>query len=81
MAAALSQRFGEPLAVDIAMGVVSAETPVQEGQRREQEQLAAARAELESDPNVQAMKDLFGAKLKPESIELINPQSNEERSS
>jgi DNA polymerase-3 subunit gamma/tau len=79
MAAALSQRFGESLGVDIAIGVASAETPVQEGKRREQEKLAAARVALESDPNVQAMKDLFGAILKPESIELINPQSNEER--
>jgi DNA polymerase-3 subunit gamma/tau len=80
MVAALSRHFGEPLAVDIAMGVASAETPVQEGVRREQEKMAAARIALEADPNVQALKDLFGAELKPESIELINPAANEERS-
>ncbi|MDA1064815.1 MAG: DNA polymerase III subunit gamma/tau [Proteobacteria bacterium] len=80
MAAALSERFGETLAIDIAMGVASAETPVQIGVRREQEKLAAARVALESDPNVQALKDLFGAELRLETIELISPQANEERS-
>jgi hypothetical protein len=39
--------------------------------------MAAARSALESDPNVQALKDLFGAELKPESIELIKPAAND----
>lgn len=77
MAAALSAHFGETLAVDIARGVAATETPVQEGRRRDQEKLAAARVALESDPNVQALKDLFGAKLKPETIEIIGPAAHD----
>ncbi|MDH4124306.1 MAG: DNA polymerase III subunit gamma/tau [Gammaproteobacteria bacterium] len=77
MAAALSAHFGETLAIDIVMGVATAETPVQEGRRRNQEKLAAARVALESDPNIQALKDLFGAELKPETIEFIGPATND----
>lgn len=76
MAAALSAHFGETLAIDIAMGVATMETPVQEGKRLEQEKLAAARVALESDPNVQAMKDLFGAEIRPETIEIISPAAS-----
>ena len=37
---------------------------------------AAARAAIESDPNVKAMKDMFGAELKVDSIEPITPTSD-----
>ena len=40
-------------------------------------QLEAARAQLESDPNVKALKDMFGAELNTDSIELINPSQND----
>lgn len=41
-------------------------------ERESSEQHAAARAAIESDPNVQALKNMFGAELKAESIEPIN---------
>ena len=70
---ALSKHYSEPLSVDVSVGESVVETPVQEETRVADELLEAARASLESDPNVQAMKDMFGAELKTDSIELINP--------
>jgi DNA polymerase-3 subunit gamma/tau len=68
LAIALSDYFGEPLKVDIAVGQAEQETPVQAEKRRESEQLDAARAGLEADPNVQALKDMFGAELVADSV-------------
>ena len=75
LARALSERFGETLAIDISIGEAVDETPMQEETRLVDEQIEAAIASLESDPNVKALKDMFGAKLKPESVELINSRS------
>ncbi|HEX7718787.1 MAG TPA: DNA polymerase III subunit gamma/tau [Woeseiaceae bacterium] len=73
IAAALSDRFGEALKVDILVGTGSGnETPVQQAARLVDEQRAAARASLEADPNVKALQDMFGAELNPDSIELVD---------
>ncbi|MDH5346010.1 MAG: DNA polymerase III subunit gamma/tau, partial [Gammaproteobacteria bacterium] len=69
MAAAISEYFGEQLKVDIAIGAAERETPVQVEKRREVEELDAARAGLEADPNVQVLKDMFGAELVADSVE------------
>ena len=71
LANALSERFGEPLVVDIAIGAAADETPLQGETRRADEKIEAALATLESDPNVKSLKDMFGAELKADSIELI----------
>ncbi|NIV19022.1 MAG: DNA polymerase III subunit gamma/tau [Woeseiaceae bacterium] len=72
LAAALSQHFSEPLSVDISIGEAKDETPLQEETRMADERIEAARVSLESDPNVQALKNMFDAELKTDSIELIN---------
>jgi DNA polymerase III subunit gamma/tau len=72
IAASLSDYFGEKLAVDIALGAAQEETPVQQESRMADERLEAARVSLESDPNVQTLKTMFGAELKTESIEIIS---------
>ena len=72
---ALTERFAEQLKVEISVGKASAETPVQEEVRRDVEKLQEARASLEADPNVKALQDMFGAELKPDSIEIV-PGSN-----
>jgi DNA polymerase-3 subunit gamma/tau len=72
LGAALSAHFAEELIVDITVGDTAGQTPLQEQTRLEDEQIEAARASLESDPNVQAMKSMFDAELRPDSIELIN---------
>ena len=77
LAERLSEYFGEKLSVDINLGADTGETPVQAESRQADERLEAARQSLEADPNVQALKDMFGAEIKADSIELINsPQSD-----
>jgi DNA polymerase-3 subunit gamma/tau len=71
----LATHFGEPLKVDIAIDVVAAETPLQEEARKVDEGRDAAQAGLEADPNVKALKDMFGAQLIPESVEVLSNKS------
>ena len=72
LTSALSDYFGERLKVDIAIGEAEEETPVQAEKRKELEQIDAARAGLEADPNVKALKDMFGAELVADSVEPLN---------
>ena len=41
------------------------------------ERIEAAKATLEADPNVKALKDMFGAEINADSIELLNPTQND----
>ena len=77
LAEALSNRFGEKLSVDITIGEAVGETPMQEETRRADERIEAAKATLEADPNVRALKDMFGAEMNADSIELLNPPPND----
>ena len=77
LAEQLSAHFGERLGIDIELGADAGETPVQEESRMADERLEAARQTLEADPNVQALKNMFGAELKTDSIELINPPQSD----
>jgi len=77
LAERLSAHFGEQLTVDIELGADAGETPVQEESRMADERIEAARQTLEADPNVQALKDMFGAELKTDSIELLNPSQSD----
>lgn len=72
LANAMSERFDELLAVDIAIGAAAEETPLQQETRRADEKIEEAIASLESDPNVKSLKDMFGAELNKDSVELIN---------
>jgi len=77
LAARLSTHFGEKLSVEIDLSADAGETPVQEETRMADEKLEAARQSLEADPNVQTLKNMFGAELKTDSIELINPPQSD----
>ena len=81
LAARLSEHFGESLRVDISLTADVGETPVQEESRLADERIEAARQSLEADPNVQALKDMFGAELKSETIELNHPSQSDQRNS
>ena len=61
--------------VDIEVGLVDVETPVQIEVRAELEELDAARAGLESDPNVVALKDMFDAEIVADSVKPIGSNS------
>ncbi len=68
LAEALSAYFGEPVGVHIEMGEVDAETPAAAAERREAEKQAEARAAIESDPNIAALRATFDAEVISESI-------------
>jgi DNA polymerase-3 subunit gamma/tau len=69
---ALTSYFGEIIKLDIEVGAdanaASIDTPARRQQVHAQDRLQAARASIESDPNIQAMRDIFGATVQPESI-------------
>lgn len=73
---ALSEWFGETLRVEISVGRTERETPMQKKARLSDEKLDAARASLEADPNVRALQDMFGAELKPESVEILSARKS-----
>ena len=77
LARSLSDYFGETLSVDVGLGTAAGETPVQVETRLADERLEAARRSLEADPNVQALKNMFGAEIKADTIELINPSNTD----
>jgi len=77
LAKRLSDHFGEQLRVEVAIGKAAGETPLQAESRMADEQLETARQVLEADPNVQRLKEMFGAELKKDSIELINPTQSD----
>ncbi len=72
IATSLSEHFGEPLLIDIAMDSRAEETPIQQESRMADERLEEARQTLEADPNVQTLKNMFGAELKTDTIEIIS---------
>jgi len=72
LAAALSKYFGENLAVDVRIAEAPPETPHEQENRIADERIVAARESLESDPNVQALKNMFGAELKADTIEPLD---------
>jgi DNA polymerase-3 subunit gamma/tau len=69
---ALSKHFGEELVIDIRVAEAPPETPHEQENRMADERIVAARESLESDPNVQALKNMFGAELKTDSIEPLD---------
>ncbi len=72
LADALSEFFDETLKVSIEVGVGKKETPAQVDKRREIEEVDTARSDLEADPNVRALKDMFGAELVEDSVEPLS---------
>jgi DNA polymerase-3 subunit gamma/tau len=69
---ALAAYFGETIKLDIELGVdanaITLDTPARRQQAQDQDRLQAARVSIESDPNIKAMRDIFGATVQPESI-------------
>ncbi len=69
--AALCERLGEELRLQISLGRPAAETPAQRRQREEAELQRKAVASIKGDPNVRAMEQVFGATLDEESIKPV----------
>ncbi|MDR9414021.1 MAG: DNA polymerase III subunit gamma/tau [Spiribacter sp.] len=68
LAEALSTHFGRPLSVEIRTGEVQSETPAAAAERTEAERQAAAREAIETDPNIAALRETFGAEVMSDSI-------------
>jgi DNA polymerase-3 subunit gamma/tau len=79
LAEALTSHFGEALKLDISLQESTSEpavaTPHQEEIRDKDARLDAARQSLESDPGVHALKSMFGAEMKRDSVELVEKQT------
>jgi DNA polymerase III subunit gamma/tau len=65
---ALSAYFGTPVRVEISIGAESVSTPARQQRAAADDRLQNARTAIDSDPNVQAMRDIFGATVQPESV-------------
>jgi len=72
LAQALSAHFGEIIKLDLEIGdrskTANLDTPARRQQVQAQDRLQAARASIAADPNIQAMRDMFGATVQPDSI-------------
>lgn len=70
ISASLSSHFDESLMVNIKIEKAEDETPIQQESREMDERLENARSTLEKDQNIQSIKNMFGASLQTESVEI-----------
>ena len=68
LAHTLTQFFGEPISLDVAVGVVEMETPALKVQRLMRETQQTMVSEFETDTNVRKLVDRFSATVEKESI-------------
>ncbi len=68
LAQALSVYFGEPVRIDFEVGQAVADTPARRRQSEADDRLQSAKRAIDDDPNVRAMRDIFGAVVQPESV-------------
>ncbi len=78
LAAALSRYLGEPvkLLIEVGLPETGAATPARERDRLADERLAQARALLESDPNIRALRSEMGATIFPDSVRATSSEEN-----
>jgi DNA polymerase-3 subunit gamma/tau len=72
LAAALEAHTGGPVRLTYRTGDAQGETAARRASRHADERLEAARASIEDDPNVRALKETFGASVQPESVKPVN---------
>jgi len=74
LVAALKQKFGEQLKVQIELGAASGQSPVEVRARAKAEKQAEAVAAIESDPFIRDLVDQFDARIDPSTIQPIGEQ-------
>ena len=67
---ALRRLVGEAATLEISRGG-EGDTPARREEQARDERLEKARAALENDPNVQSLRERFGAVLQPDSIKPV----------
>jgi DNA polymerase-3 subunit gamma/tau len=70
-AQAMARLTGAPVRLEFEVGAEAGDTPARREEQARDERLEQARLALESDPNVQAMRERFGAVIQPESIKPV----------
>ncbi len=68
---ALGRLVGAPVSLEIESGTAVSDTPARREEQARDERLEQARAALESDPNVKALRDRFGAVIQPDSVKPV----------
>ncbi|MBC7984752.1 MAG: DNA polymerase III subunit gamma/tau [Candidatus Obscuribacterales bacterium] len=69
---ALSAHFGESIKLEIEITETQLDTPARRQQADAEEKMRSARAAIESDPNIRAMREVFGATVQPQSIKPVS---------
>lgn len=65
---ALSAYFGESVLLDFVQATDEIDTPARQRQAAANDRMQNARATIDNDPNVRAMRDIFGATVQPDSV-------------
>jgi DNA polymerase III subunit gamma/tau len=68
LAQALSAYFGEPMRLELSVADRALDTLARQQKAAADDRVQQARAAIENDPNVRAMRDMFGATLTPDSV-------------
>jgi DNA polymerase-3 subunit gamma/tau len=68
LAQALSAYFGEPVRLELSVADRALDTLARQQKAAADDRVLQARAAIESDPNVRAMRDMFGATITPDSV-------------
>jgi DNA polymerase-3 subunit gamma/tau len=68
LAQALSGHFGESIRLEISTVAQAIDSPARQQRAAAEERVHNARRSIENDPNIRAMKDVFGATVQPDSI-------------
>ncbi len=72
LAQALSRQLGSDVRLDVAIGDGGDSTPARRQAAAADERLRAAEQEIETDANVRAMREVFGARVQPGSVKPLN---------
>jgi DNA polymerase-3 subunit gamma/tau len=72
LAQALAAHFGQPVRLDIAVSEAEEVTPARQQARAADDRLKAAEQAIETDSNVRAMREIFGATVQPGSVKPLN---------
>ena len=65
---ALSAYFGEPVKLDLSVADRALDTLARQQKAAADDRVQQAKAAIENDPNVRAMRDMFGATVQPDSV-------------
>lgn len=65
---ALSAYFGEPMRLELSVADRALDTLARQQKAAADDRVQQARAAIDNDPNVRAMRDMFGATLTPDSV-------------